>query len=94
VASILRSALRLLPALGLLLSPLAVRAPGWADDAPAPDAEERAERIALQVEKGWKAFQTGNHEEALARMKRLAEIDPEHTLPAYLGARVHERLGK
>ena len=97
--SILRPALRLLPAVGLLLVPLLALgwlalAPGWADDTPTPDAEERAERIALQVEKGWKAFQTGNHEEALARMKRLAELDPEHTQPPYLGARVHERLGE
>jgi len=94
VPSIRRPVLRLLPVLGLLLAPLLALAPGWTDETPGPDAEERAERIALQVEKGWTAFQSGNHEEALARMKRLAELDPEHTLPPYLGARVHERVGE
>lgn len=58
-----------------------------------PPADERQENIALNVERGWKAFQTGNHDEALARMQRLAELDPAHTLPPYLTARVKERVG-
>lgn len=55
--------------------------------------EERTERIALQVERGTKAFQSGNHDEVRARMKRLAELDPAHPLPALLLARVAERTG-
>ena len=57
------------------------------------DEEEKKELIATNVERGWKAFQTGNHDEALARMKRLASADPEHPLPPYLTARVKERTG-
>lgn len=77
-------------ALSLLLGAFA--APGVGDET--ADQEELAERIALQVEKGWKAFRTGNHDEVLSRMKRLQELDPAHTLPAYLTGRVHERRGE
>jgi tetratricopeptide (TPR) repeat protein len=79
---------------GFLLLPIPSTATSWADEVPAGQDEERAERIALQVERGSKAFQSGNHDEVLARMKRLAELDPEHTLPPYLTARVHERRGE
>src|SRR4051812_44028615 len=44
--------------------------------APATEAEEdRKEQIDRHVERGWKAFRGGNHEEALTRMERLAKLD-------------------
>jgi tetratricopeptide (TPR) repeat protein len=89
-----RRTLALLLLGGLALLPAEAGDALWADEVPSAQDEERAERIALQVEKGWKAFQTGNHDEVLARMKRLAELDPQHTLPPYLTARVHERRGE
>jgi tetratricopeptide (TPR) repeat protein len=70
-----------------LLPAVSVRADGTMGE------EERKEQIATNVERGWKAFQNGNHDEALARMKRLATVDPEHPLPPYLTARVKERTG-
>lgn len=57
------------------------------------DAEERAELVALQVERGWKAFEVGSYDEVLARMKRLADLEPQNPLAPYLSARVHERRG-
>jgi tetratricopeptide (TPR) repeat protein len=69
--------------------PLGVRA----DDAPPAD-EERQDAIDRHVEKGLAAYRRGNHEEALARMDRLAKIAPEHPLPTTLAARVHARVGR
>jgi len=66
-----------------------------ADEVPlTPQEEERLEDIELQTERGWKAFGSGNHEEVLARMKRLAEKDPTNPLPLYLTGRVYDRMGK
>jgi tetratricopeptide (TPR) repeat protein len=66
-----------------------------ADDVPlTPEEEERQEQIDLQIERGMKAFQTGNHAEVLSRMERLAGYDPEHPLPLYLTGRVQERRGE
>ncbi len=64
-----------------------------ADDAPPAD-DERQEAIDRHTEKGWKAFRSGNHEEVLQRMERLAALDPKDPLPKYLTARVHARTGK
>ena len=65
--------------------------------APAPESaaeEDRQEQIDRHVQKGWKAFRGGNHEEALTRMERLAKVDPANPLPKYLTARVYARTGK
>ena len=72
----LSASLFFLALLGLLLAmpPGAVRA----DDVPrTPEEEDRLEDIEYQTERGLKAFGSGNHEEVLARMKRLAETGPE-----------------
>lgn len=65
-----------------------------ADDEPlTAEEEERLEALEYNTARGWKAFRTGNHEEVLARMKRVAKYDPSSPLPAYLASRVHERTG-
>ena len=72
-----------------------VRGPAVADDVPlTPEEEERLEAIDINTKRGVKAFRTGNHEEVLARMKRLAKYDPENPLPLYLTGRVYERTGE
>ena len=55
--------------------------------------EERLEAIERHTERAWKAFRSGNHEEVLARMQRVARYDPENPLPTWLGARVEMRVG-
>jgi len=60
----------------------------------AADAEELAEFVDRNVEKGWTAFRRGNHDEALTRMDRLAARVPDHPLPRVLKARVYTRIGK
>lgn len=69
-----------------------------ADDPPASppgDAggEEEAEFVERQATRGVAAFRRGNHEEALARMARLAARVPGHPLPRVLRARVLTRTG-
>jgi tetratricopeptide (TPR) repeat protein len=81
-------------ALGLLALPLLPGPRALADEVPTPEEEERLEAIDIHTTRGVKAFRTGNHEEVLARMKRLAKYDPENPLPLYLTARVHERTGR
>lgn len=76
------------------LLPHGSRPVAYAEDEPlSAEEEERLEALEYNTEKGWKAFRTGNHEEVLARMKRVAKYDPESPLPAYLTSRVHERTG-
>ena len=58
------------------------------------EEEERLEAIDRHTKRGIEAFQTGNHEEVLERMKRLAKYDPQNPLPLYLTGRVKERTGK
>lgn len=86
-----RAAFRLV--LLALLIPLATGLPtpstAGADEA----EEERLEAIERHTERAWKAFRSGNHEEVLARMKRVARYDPESELPAWLTARVEMRVG-
>jgi tetratricopeptide (TPR) repeat protein len=65
-----------------------------ADDAPTLSTDERLEAIERHTERGWKAFRSGNHEEALQRMERLAKLDPENPLPKQLTARIKARTGK
>lgn len=78
----------------LVLIPSGLLRPAQADEPElTPEEEERLEAIERHTEKGWKAFRTGNHEEVLARMKRLAKYDPENSLALYLTGRVHERVG-
>ena len=90
--------LRILPFCLLLsgLGALLLGAPRGvsADDVPmTPEEEERLEEIELQTQRGWEAFGTGNHDEVLARMERLARFDPQNPLPPYLTGRVHDRRG-
>lgn len=56
--------------------------------------EERQEAIELNTDRGWAAFRSGNHEEVLARMKRLRKYDPGNPLADYLTARVYVRTGR
>jgi tetratricopeptide (TPR) repeat protein len=78
----------------LLAVPLGAPRPATGDDVPlTPEEEERLEAIDRHTEKGLKAFRTGNHDEVLERMKRLAKYDPTNPLPLYLTARVHDRTG-
>jgi tetratricopeptide (TPR) repeat protein len=87
---------RLLRALLLALAAGAGLAPvlaARADDEAALAEDERKEAVDRQVERGWAAYRRGNHEEALARMERLAKIDPEHPLPDRIAALVHARTG-
>ncbi|MHC5012139.1 MAG: tetratricopeptide repeat protein, partial [Planctomycetota bacterium] len=58
-----------------------------------PEEEERLEAIDRHTERGWKAFRSGNHAEALARMNQLERYDPENPLPDYFRARIHARTG-
>ncbi|MDA1194940.1 MAG: tetratricopeptide repeat protein [Planctomycetota bacterium] len=90
------SLLLFLASVGLLLTGLAgLLPPAVAEDEPvSAEEEERLEALLLNTEKGWAAFRTGNHEEVLARMKRVAKYDPASPLPTYLTARVHERTGQ
>ncbi|MDJ0523238.1 MAG: tetratricopeptide repeat protein [Planctomycetota bacterium] len=79
----------------LLLVPAGLLRPAHADETElTPEEEERLEAVERHTEKGWKAFRTGNHEEVLARMKRLGRYDPKSHLPAYLSGRVYERTGE
>ncbi len=89
------SLLALLLLLGaVLLAPSAPLRGVFARDEPlTEEEEERLEAIDRHSQKGWKAFRTGNHEEVLARMKRLAKYDPKNPLPLYLTGRVQERTG-
>ncbi len=73
---------------------LAALPPALADETPlTEEEEERLEAIERHTEKGLKAFRTGNHEEVLARMKRLKRYDPDNALAPYLIGRVQERTG-
>ncbi|MDJ0975986.1 MAG: tetratricopeptide repeat protein [Planctomycetota bacterium] len=85
----------LLPALLMLLW---TGAPGTvlADDEAelTPEEEERLDAIDRHTERGWRAFRRGNHDEVLARMKRLRRYDENSALADYLTARVLERTGK
>ncbi len=84
---------RLLLCAGLAL--LGFAGPTIADDVPlTPEEEERLEAIELHTSRGLKAFRSGNHEEVLARMKKLARYDAKNPLILYLTGRVHERVGK
>ena len=56
--------------------------------------EERLEAIERHTERGWKAWRSGNHDEVLARMARLAKADPDSPLPSYLTGQVYVRTGK
>ncbi|MCC7138413.1 MAG: tetratricopeptide repeat protein [Planctomycetes bacterium] len=82
-------------ALALAAAAFAVALPSRrarADDA--PSAEERAEAVDRQVQKGWAAFRRGNHEEALARAERLEKLDPGNPVARVLKARVFARTGR
>lgn len=84
--------LLLLPILPVGLGP---PAPAAADETPSSaEEEERLEDIERHTERGWKAWHSGNHEEVLARMERLARLDPANTLPPYLTARSWLRTGR
>jgi len=86
--------LLLLGLCAISLSPAGLLRPVRAGDEPlTAEEEERQEAIERHTERGWKAFRSGNHEEVLARMKRLAKYDPRNPLPLYLRARVAERTG-
>jgi tetratricopeptide (TPR) repeat protein len=69
--------------------------PAAADDVPpSAEEEERLDEIARHTERALKAFRSGNHEEVMARMKRLTKYDPKSRLVPFLTARVHERVGE
>ena len=84
----------------LLLLALCLGVPPTARDARAGDAapeggeEDVAEQVERHVTRGLAAFRRGNHEEALARMERLAKVDPKHPLPRVLRARILARTGR
>ena len=80
-----------------LLALLASHSVGlWSPRAAGADEaeEERLEAIERHTERAWQAFRSGNHEEVIARLKRIARYDPESPLPAWLGARVELRVGR
>ncbi|MCA9314774.1 MAG: tetratricopeptide repeat protein [Planctomycetes bacterium] len=95
---------RALRGLALLLALALLALPGLrqvhADDDPTGspatdvDEEERLEDIERHTERGLRAFARGNHDEVLARMKRLAELAPDDPLAPYLTLRVLTRTGK
>jgi tetratricopeptide (TPR) repeat protein len=82
--------------LGALIAlPWVSARPAAAEDAPlSAEEEERLEAIESHTAKGWKAYRSGNHEEVLARMKRVAKYDPASPLPGFLTSRVLERTGQ
>lgn len=77
-----------------LLGLLPITAVAYADEELTAEQEERLEAIDRHTERGWRAFNTGNHDEVLARMKRLRRYDDDNPLPDFLTARVYERTGK
>lgn len=82
--------------LALLACALLLAAPGpaRADELEAEAEAERREAAERHAERAFEAFTTGNHEEVLKRMERVARYAPESPIPFLLKARVFERTGR
>ncbi len=65
-----------------------------ADDLPpGPDADERREAVEHHLERAWAALREGNHDEVLARMRRVERYQPDNADAPYLRALVADRVG-